>query len=186
MDKISELINSVVQTREAKNYFAMMATSLALIDICSSIEFHSEGLRNNERYKKWIEFYLEPKLTAMGITDYLDKTNIWFLRNSFLHEGSANPNTNKDYQKYGNRIVTDIVPTIFDESKRKVIVTQESNGNEFLFFDIFFFVDMVIDVVREWQDKSKLLIEQHDNKIFSVAVMVTDKETQKSTIMRIH
>lgn len=49
------------------------------MDICSQIEYPNEK-SNNKRYKNWLKEYYLPTLPEEIRNQYLDETNIWFLR----------------------------------------------------------------------------------------------------------
>lgn len=42
LNKVEDIIQSIEQSKEANNYFAMLTSSLVLIDICSSIEYRGQ------------------------------------------------------------------------------------------------------------------------------------------------
>ena len=94
LNKVEDIIQSIEQSKEASNYFAMLTSSLVLIDICSSIEYRGQDKASWDRYQSWINQYLLLDDRPEN-TDYLDATNIWYLRCAMLHEGAANPNTQK-------------------------------------------------------------------------------------------
>ena len=75
MNKVEDIIQSIEQSKEASNYFAMLTSSLVLIDICSSIEYRGQDKASWDRYQSWINQYLLLDDRPEN-TDYLDATNI--------------------------------------------------------------------------------------------------------------
>ena len=100
--RISKILESIRLSLKSENYFAILTSSLVLIDICSKIYAPTEK-ETNKRYKKWIDDVLIKNLSYSN--DYLSSNNIWFLRCAMLHEGSADPTTNTSYQKFGRQII---------------------------------------------------------------------------------
>ena len=54
MNKVEDIIQSIEQSKEANNYFAMLTSALVLIDICSSIEYRGQDKASCNRYQSWI------------------------------------------------------------------------------------------------------------------------------------
>lgn len=154
LNKVEDIIQSIEQSKEASNYFAMLTSSLVLIDICSSIEYRGQDKASWDRYQSWINQYLLLDDRPEN-TDYLDATNIWYLRCAMLHEGAANPNTQKkNYSKNAKKEVKDIVPISSLKQPEKILTVDEGNNKVILFFDIGYFVDIVLHSAKEWASNS--------------------------------
>ncbi|HEN6000190.1 TPA: hypothetical protein U7D35_002073 [Streptococcus agalactiae] len=183
MNKIEAIIDSIQQSKITENDFGMLTSSLTLIDICSSIEFLKTNKDPNERYKQWIEKYLIFN-NENSMNKYLDSTNIWHLRCSLLHESSANPNTQYSYKKYANHKVKDIVPTSnLEQCTKGTILNVESNGEQTLFFDLKYFVDVVVNSTIQWMEGKQSIIKEVEPKLFSIAHVI-DNDDGKITIIR--
>lgn len=79
-----------------KCYFTAMALSLALPDICGSAAFPDEP-SSGRRYIKWCDTYLveDERNELVQNTPHLSGEVICNLRNTFLHTGSPNIDSNK-------------------------------------------------------------------------------------------
>lgn len=101
-------------------------------------------------YQSWINQYLLLDDRPEN-TDYLDATNIWYLRCAMLYEGAANPNTQKkNYSKNAKKEVKNIVPVSCLDNPEKVFIADEGDNKAVLFFDIGCFVDIVLHSAKEW------------------------------------
>ena len=181
MGKIEDIITSIKSSQKTNNYFASFTSSLVLIDICSALEYKNINKQSNERYKLWIENFLLNG-TFFSADEYLDASNIWHLRCALLHEGSANPNTQKSYSKWANKKVDDIVP-VSDLGSPKKIFSAKYDGETILFFDINYFVDGIIKAVENWKESSPKYNQESEKKIFSIAYSFC-KDDGKMRIMR--
>lgn len=172
MNKIEEIIQSIEHSKATNNYFACLTSSLILIDICSSIEYNGQHKLSWDRYQSWINNHLLVKEIPEN-TDYLDAINIWHLRCALLHEGATNPNTQKkSYAKNAKRKVKDIIPVsnlIFPE---KIMVVDVSDDQIVIFFDVGYFVDIVLHSTKEWISSNLSKIQKSESKIFSIAQVV--------------
>lgn len=167
LGRISKILESIRLSLKSENYFAILTSSLVLIDICSKIYAPTEK-ETNKRYKKWIDDVLIKNLSYSN--DYLSSNNIWFLRCAMLHEGSADPTTNTSYQKFGREKVRDIVPIIFpNEFNDKILVTDQGEKHPTLFFDIIHFCETVVSIASDWTNENIELIKGADLNLFSVA-----------------
>lgn len=183
MNKIESIIESIEQSKCTENDFAMLTSALILIDICSSIEYANVKKDPNERYKQWIEKYLIFS-DEINKNDYLDSTNIWHLRCSLLHEGTANPNTQYSYARWANHKVKDIIPVSnLKQSGKEAVFIGMINGEPILFFDLKYFVDIIVSSTIKWMDGKDSVIRVTEPKLFSIAHVV-DNEDGKLTIAR--
>lgn len=172
MNKVEDIIQSIEQSKEANNYFAMLTSSLVLIDICSSIEYRGQDIASWDRYQSWINQYLLLD-DRQENTDYLDATNIWYLRCAMLHEGAANPNTQKNnYSKNAKKEVKNIVPVSYLDNPEKVFIADEGDNKAVLFFDIGCFVDIVLHSAKEWSMNNLSKIQKAEKEIFSIAHVI--------------
>ena len=182
LNKVEDIIQSIEQSKEASNYFAMLTSSLVLIDICSSIEYRGQDKASWHRYQSWINQYLLLDDRPEN-TDYLDATNIWYLRCAMLHEGAANPNTQKkNYSKNAKKEVKDIVPISSLKQPEKILTVDEGNNKVILFFDIGYFVDIVLHSAKEWASNSLSMIQEAEEDIFSIARAI--EQDGKLTVVR--
>lgn len=180
VERMEGIIVSVTSSLKENNYFAALTNSLIIIDTCSKIYLPNEN-KNNKRYKKWIDDFLIEELKEHP--DYLSSNNIWFLRNAMLHQGSANPTTNSQYQKHGDVKVRDIVPTIFPKNEiSNVIIVDQGGEYPTLFFDIHYFCNSILKVVSEWTNKNIDLVKQSNIHLFSIAYALSSEDN--ITILR--
>ncbi|MFV8240738.1 hypothetical protein ACNNM0_08300 [Aerococcus viridans] len=170
ISRIKKIFESISLSISNNNYFASLTNSLILIDICAKI-YSPKETESNKRYKKWIDDNFITKLEGLSsANNYLSSNNIWFLRSAMLHEGSADPTTNKSYQKFGKKKVRDIVPTIFPEKfDKKVLVADQGEEYPTLFFDIIYFCENVLSVATDWVDENTELVKESDLNLFSLA-----------------
>ncbi|WP_247906914.1 hypothetical protein [Streptococcus anginosus] len=168
MNKVEEIIQSIEQSKATDNHFAMLTSSLVLIDICSSIEYKGQRKKAWDRYQSWIDQFLLLKDRPEN-TKYLDATNIWHLRCAMLHEGATNPNTQDvSYSKNSKRKVKDLVPVSNLKIPEKILVGNEGDGQIMVFFDIGYFVDIVLHSAKEWVSNNLSRIQEAENTIFSI------------------
>ena len=172
MNKVEDIIESVEQSKEASNYFAMLTSSLVLIDICYSIEYRGQNKASWDRYQSWINQYLLLE-DRVENTDYLDSTNIWYLSCAMLHEGAANPNTQKkNYSKNAKKEVKNIIPASSLENPEKILTADEGDNQIVLFFDIGYFVDIILHSAKEWTSNNLSKIQEAEKDIFSIAHVI--------------
>lgn len=179
MSKISfaNFYESIINSKDNENYFAELSTTLIFVDICSQIEYPNEK-SNNKRYKNWLKEYYLPTLPEEIRNHYLDETNIWFLRNSILHQGSSDPNTNKNYKKWGKEKVNDIIPALFPPNIEKKIFAADTNRHDKypdLFFDIHYFCNSIIKSALTWESANRKKVEENSYLFFSIGVVAIDK-----------
>ncbi|WPC08102.1 hypothetical protein [Globicatella sp. PHS-GS-PNBC-21-1553] len=139
MDKLNKIIESIYDSKRQKNYFAILTSTVVLIDVCASIEYSLKRYGPSKRYKKWVKEFLVPLIKEKGLTNYLEPINFWFLRNALLHEGSSNPNSNLQYQEWGKKRVRDIVPIANVNSEIKVFLADDGFEYPTLFLILHFF-----------------------------------------------
>lgn len=88
---INTYITSVRQAITAENWYCALALSLALPDICGSIE-HPTEQSSKKRYVEWYDQYVAPKFQEVfpeGVGNLLlNGSDCYALRCSFLHNGS--------------------------------------------------------------------------------------------------
>ncbi|QZT27494.1 hypothetical protein K6973_01665 [Streptococcus dysgalactiae] len=183
MDKLIEIIDSIWSSKKSDNYFAMLTSSVVLIDICASIEFHSNNYKPYKRYQKWVEDAIVPLIVEKNLTEYLEPVNFWFLRNSLLHEGSSNPNSNDQYQNFGEKKVRDIVPIANSTLDTKAFLVNDGFEYPVLMFDVVFFTELVCEAANYWIKKNEEKIQAHSDNLFSIALMANGKDG-KALIMR--
>lgn len=175
------IVESVEKSISDHNHFLSLAGCFILIDICSKI-YQPSVNQNNKRYKMWVKDCLLPNIDReISENKYLSASNIWFLRNSILHEGSADPSTSRDYERWGTEKVHDIVPTVFPlESEKKILLARVNNTVEnqeypTLFFDIYFFCNSVIKSSKDWIEKNEEIIDKSNLNLYSTAGVLINK-----------
>ena len=100
-----------------------------------------------------------------------------------LHEGAANPNTKKkNYSKNAKKEVKDIVPISSLKQPEKILTVDEGNNKVILFFDIGYFVDIVLHSAKEWASNSLSMIQEAEEDIFSIARAI--EQDGKLTVVR--
>jgi hypothetical protein len=87
---IKTYVNSVRQAITEENWYCALALTLALPDICGSIEHPTKG--SKERFVAWYDQYVAPKFQEVfseGVGNLLlSGSDCYALRCSFLHNGS--------------------------------------------------------------------------------------------------
>jgi len=80
---MENVIKSIENSLQNKNWYSALVLSLILPDICAKLE----GTRGNssDRYSKWFDKYLGKKYHG-----FLSGNDCYALRCAFLHEGSSN------------------------------------------------------------------------------------------------
>ena len=96
---IEVYVQEIATCLKNRCYFAALALSLTLPDICGAAEYPDEA-SVTKRYINWYDKYIgdnERKERDTGDSSYLSGEVIYNLRNTFLHQG--NPTINKDKVK---------------------------------------------------------------------------------------
>ncbi|MBH9537915.1 hypothetical protein [Novosphingopyxis sp. YJ-S2-01] len=142
---LDPIINEIDRLFGFKFYYAALALSLSLPDICSSLEL-SAAKKNSPigpRYKRWCEIYLQPKFSTF------DPVDCWALRGSVLHNGKLHGNREA---KYDRIIFTLPSPALIHE-----LVCQGNGGSDetALQLDIKTFLHQMVAAVQEWFSKKK-------------------------------
>lgn len=162
---LDDIVKSVEKSVSNHNHFLSLVGCFILIDICSKI-YQPNTKKNNKRYKKWVKDCLLPNIDKeISENKYLSASNVWFLRNSILHEGSADPSTSRDYEKWGTEKVL----------LARVNNTVENQKYPTLFFDIYFFCNSVIQSTKEWIEKNEEIIEKSNLNLYSTAGVLLNK-----------
>ena len=87
-------VNDIENALKNKSYFSALAMSLALPDICAAAEYPNET-SVGKRYIEWYNKYLEEYMSDDKGNPYLSGEVVYNLRNTFLHTGSPNIDSNK-------------------------------------------------------------------------------------------
>lgn len=87
-------VNDIVNALKNKSYFSALAMSLALPDICGTAEYPNET-STAKRYIEWYNKYLGEYMSDDRGNPYLSGEIVYNLRNTFLHTGSPNIDSNK-------------------------------------------------------------------------------------------
>ena len=98
---VKKLIEDMNRALDANCYYAALALTLMLPDICGKAEYPT--LKSGERYKLWyntyIGQYLEDSESKNAPSEekapYLSSEVVYSLRNSFLHQGTPNIDTSR-------------------------------------------------------------------------------------------
>lgn len=85
-EKIEPMINDVKQCLNNKAYYAALTLSLALPDICSTLEFPEIKNNSKMRYKKWLEKYFFD--IHDDYKNVMKSGDVYALRCAYLHNGS--------------------------------------------------------------------------------------------------
>lgn len=90
---MENLINSIKQSLENRNWYAGLTLALTLPDIAGKIEYPNLGSRN--RFIDWFNIYILDKYRAEIGPDrietfFLSGGDCYALRCAYLHEGSSN------------------------------------------------------------------------------------------------
>lgn len=87
-------VNDIENALKNKSYFSALAMSLALPDICGAAEYPNET-STAKRYIEWYNKYLGEYMSNDSGNPYLSGEIVYNLRNTFLHAGSPNIDSNK-------------------------------------------------------------------------------------------
>ena len=87
-------VNDIKNALKNKCYFSALALSLALPDICGAAEYPDE-ISVGKRYIEWYDKYLGEYMSSDKDAPYLSGEIVYNLRNTFLHTGSPNIDSNK-------------------------------------------------------------------------------------------
>lgn len=87
-------VNDIANAIKNKSYFSALAMSLALPDICGTAEYPNET-STAKRYIEWYNKYLGEYMSDDRGNPYLSGEIVYNLRNTFLHTGSPNIDSNK-------------------------------------------------------------------------------------------
>ena len=87
-------VNDIANALKNKSYFSALAMSLALPDICGTAEYPNET-STAKRYIGWYDKYLGEYMSDDRGGPYLSGEIVYNLRNTFLHTGSPNIDSNK-------------------------------------------------------------------------------------------
>lgn len=87
-------VNDIENALKNKSYFSALAMSLALPDICGTAEYPNET-STAKRYIEWYNKYLGEYMSDDRGNPYLSGEIVYNLRNTFLHTGSPNIDSNK-------------------------------------------------------------------------------------------
>ena len=87
-------VNDIENALKNKSYFSALAMSLALPDICGAAEYPNET-STAKRYIEWYNKYLGEYMSDDRGNPYLSGEIVYNLRNTFLHTGSPNIDSNK-------------------------------------------------------------------------------------------
>ena len=87
-------VNDIENALKNKSYFSALAMSLALPDICGAAEYPNET-STAKRYIEWYNKYLGEYMSDDSSNPYLSGEIVYNLRNTFLHAGSPNIDSNK-------------------------------------------------------------------------------------------
>lgn len=87
-------VNDIENALKNKSYFSALAMSLALPDICGAAEYPNET-STAKRYMGWYNKYLGEYMSYDRGNPYLSGEIVYNLRNTFLHAGSPNIDSNK-------------------------------------------------------------------------------------------
>lgn len=87
-------VNDIENALKNKSYFSALAMSLALPDICGAAEYPNET-STAKRYIEWYNKYLGEYMSDDCGNPYLSGEIVYNLRNTFLHAGSPNIDSNK-------------------------------------------------------------------------------------------
>ena len=94
---LEPFIVAVEQAVAAKNYYAALAISLTLPDVCANLE--TPGAKTRDRYIAWVTKYLMsryPKLgSTLGPQRSITPEDFYALRCSYLHEGTDDLTTQR-------------------------------------------------------------------------------------------
>ena len=87
-------VNDIENALKNKSYFSALAMSLALPDICGAAEYPNET-STAKLYIEWYNKYLGEYMSNDSGNPYLSGEIVYNLRNTFLHAGSPNIDSNK-------------------------------------------------------------------------------------------
>lgn len=87
-------VNDIENALKNKSYFSALAMSLALPDICGAAEYPNET-STAKRYMGWYNKYIGEYMSDDSGNPYLSGEIVYNLRNTFLHAGSPNIDSNK-------------------------------------------------------------------------------------------
>lgn len=183
--------NSIKSSLNDENYFSAMSTVLIMPDVCSSIEY-ANIKEVGIRYKKWLDKYLIPLISTESdnVKKYLNSANIYALRCTLLHIGSANASLQNNYSKYVDveAQFDELVPFLNTVNFDKVapldsyiLETQSSKLSVML--DVHFFCELVINAMDKWLTSNSDLNDKVID-LFSIAY-VSKPDDQSMMFFRI-
>src|SRR5271165_4819869 len=85
--QMSPLVDAVQQALSAENWLAALALTLALPDICSSIEVEDPKGQVGDRYRSWWNDYCRKRFKFGDPPSYLTGGEVYKLRCVYLHQG---------------------------------------------------------------------------------------------------
>lgn len=165
---IDVYVNDIKKSLENKCYFTALALTLALPDICGSIEYPDE-MAISRRYISWYDKYLGSSMSQGK--NVLGENNPWLsgevlynLRNTYLHTGS--PNIVKDKVKEAaNQIDWFILvlgdgTTIWDSSFAIDIGHGKIKFKGFM-IDVTYLCDCICTAALDFYEKNKENFQFH-------------------------
>ncbi len=100
---MNELLLSIKESLESKNWYAALTVALILPDICGKID--TPGMKSGKRYASWFDKYVKKYYTVQESTDFalISGGDCYAIRCAMLHEFSKDltmHNARKIIDKY--------------------------------------------------------------------------------------
>lgn len=134
---MNKYISAVRKALEENNWYAALFISLALPDICGSLQYPNK--RSGERYREWFDKYLgntyESKFTS---------NECWLLRCSYFHQGRD------DNEKATNDGIVFLAPTEDAHFHLHRITLQKEWTREIIVLQVDVFCEHICQGVEMW------------------------------------
>lgn len=166
---MENILKSIENSLQNKNWYSALVLSLILPDICGKIEGNNKS--SSERYPEWFDKYLGQKYYS-----FLSGSDCYALRCSFLHEGSSNIENQraKDVLDHFVFVSNGVHCNRFSNC---YFGDPKYDGKDFLQLSIYHFCQDMIAATKRWlNDKSVTknlygILEIHENG-FSIGNVV--------------
>lgn len=133
------LLNQIETALQANLFYLSLFSALSIPDICGALNA-PDGRATGSRYRDWYSRYVTPRY------DTLSAEEAYQFRCSALHQGSAEPDRPKDYER-----------VIFLEPNQLSINVKRmsSNGRTAIMIDLKRLIPSIIEGVRQFCAESK-------------------------------
>lgn len=166
---MENLLKSIENSLENKNWYSALVLSLILPDICGKIEDKNQS--STERYPVWFDKYLGEKYNG-----FLSGHDCYALRCSFLHEGHSNidergASEKQKEQDILNRFMFLSRGAHCNRLNNCHFGDSRYDGKQVLQLSVYDFCQDFIEATRKWLNDDTVLknmpemLEIHENEI---------------------